>query len=211
MAEKDAYPLAPANGHARNDAESAAVHADELRRKKRMKCIIYLILFVVFQSIVILVFALTVMKVKSPKFRVREASFSSFEVNPGTPSFSLKMNAQLGVKNTNFGHFKFDNSTIVFSYMGIPVGEAFVPKARARARTTKKLNVTVDLTSTALASMNSQLGTDLSRGVLPLTSSSKLSGKVHLMKVMKKKKSAQMNCTMEVNTQLQSIQNVKCK
>ncbi|KAL6320818.1 hypothetical protein AAG906_008818 [Vitis piasezkii] len=197
MAEKDAYPLAPANGHARNDAESAAVHADELRRKKRMKCIIYLILFVVFQSIVILVFALTVMKVKSPKFRVREASFSSFEVNPGTPSFSMKMNAQLGVKNTNFGHFKFDNSTIVFSYMGIPVGEAFVPKARARARTTKKLNVTVDLTSTALASMNSH--------------SSKLSGKVHLMKVMKKKKSAQMNCTMEVNTQLQSIQNVKCK
>ena len=55
------------------------------------------------------------------------------------------------------------------------------------------------------------LGSDLKSGKLTLTSYATLKGKVHLFKVIKKKKSAQMNCTMDVDTKKQAIQNVHCK
>ncbi|XP_059625445.1 late embryogenesis abundant protein At1g64065-like [Cornus florida] len=207
MAEKEqkqAYPLAPANGYGRSDEEGASALAKEVRRKQRMKCFAYVVAFAVFQTGVILIFALTVMKVKTPKFRVRSATFETFSVT--TSSFDMRMNAELGVKNTNFGHYKYDNSTIAFFYRGEQVGSAFVSKARAKARSTKKLNVTVGLSST-----NSALGNDFSSGILPLSSTSRLTGKVELMKVMKKKKATNMNCTMEINIATKQLQNLKCK
>uniref|UniRef100_A0A5B7ADR9 Late embryogenesis abundant protein LEA-2 subgroup domain-containing protein n=1 Tax=Davidia involucrata TaxID=16924 RepID=A0A5B7ADR9_DAVIN len=216
MAEKgqQVYPMSQANGPARakHDEEAATVPSEELRRKKRMKCLAYVAAFAVFQTGIILLFALTVMKIKSPKFRVRSATFETFDVVSTTspPSFNIKMNAELGVKNTNFGHYKFDNTTITFFYKGTPVGSAIVPKARAKARSTKKFNIVVDLASTDLPS-NSELGNDLNSGVLLLSSQSTLRGKVELMKVMKKKKSTDMNCTMEIHISTKELRNVICK
>ncbi|XP_059669747.1 late embryogenesis abundant protein At1g64065-like [Cornus florida] len=214
MAEKDqtpTYPLAPTNGYVRSDEEAAGSElSKELCRKKRMKCLAYAVAFAVFQTGVILIFSLTVMKIKNPKFRVRSASFETFEVVASNPSFNLRMNAELGVKNTNFGHYKFDNSTITFFYKGVQVGSAIVPNARAKARSTKKFNVVVDLSSTGVPS-NSELGSDLDSGILPLSSQSNLKGKVELMKVMKKKKSVDMNCTMELNISTKELRHLTCK
>ncbi|CAK9176929.1 unnamed protein product [Ilex paraguariensis] len=213
MADKQqqpVYPLAPANAYSRSDEEANSEQSKQLRRKKRMKCLAYIVAFAVFQTGIILLFVLTVMKIKTPKFRVRSVTFYTLDVTPSPPSFNIKMNAELGVKNTNFGHFKFDNSTVEFFYRGIKVGEAVVPKARAKARSTKKFNVMVDLTSTNIPS-NSELRNDYSSGFLTLSSQSKLKGKVELMKVMKKKKSTDMNCTMEVVISTKELRNVKCK
>ncbi|CAK9163501.1 unnamed protein product [Ilex paraguariensis] len=213
MAEKEqgpTYPLAAANGHARVDEGAASAASKELRRKKRMKCLIYIVAFAVFQTGIILLFALTVMKIRNPKFRFRSATFENFTAVPATPSFNLRMSAELGVKNTNFGHFKYQNSTVYFFYKDSQVGEAIVPKARARARSTRKFNVMVDLSSANIPS-NSRLGSDLSSGFLTLTSQSRLKGKIELMKVMKRKKGTDMNCSMEVVIATQQLQNVMCK
>uniref|UniRef100_A0A5B7BQ05 Late embryogenesis abundant protein LEA-2 subgroup domain-containing protein n=1 Tax=Davidia involucrata TaxID=16924 RepID=A0A5B7BQ05_DAVIN len=200
MAEKENH-LATPTSYGRMDEEA---QIKELRRKKRMKCLVYVVAFAVFQTAIITLFALTVMKVKTPKFRVRSATIENFDIpTTSNPSFNITMNAELGVKNTNFGHYKFDNSTITFLYMGTPVGSANILKARAKARSTKKFNVTVELRS-------GELGNDFNSGVLPLTSQSTLRGKVELMKVMKKKKSTNMNCTMEINISTRQLQNVKC-
>uniref|UniRef100_A0A5B7AGB7 Late embryogenesis abundant protein LEA-2 subgroup domain-containing protein n=1 Tax=Davidia involucrata TaxID=16924 RepID=A0A5B7AGB7_DAVIN len=213
MAEKEqqpAYPLASTNGYARSDQEAGPEHAKELRRKKRMKCFIYIVAFVIFQTAIIALFGLTIMKVRGPKFRVRSATIDSFQVGTGTsPSFNLTMKAELGVKNTNFGSYKFDNSTINFFYKGIPVGSTNVLKSRAKLRSTKKFIIEVDLSLTG----NSDLGADLTSGVLQLTSQSSLRGKVELFKVMKKKKSTNMNCTMDINTTntTHQVQIVACK
>ncbi|XP_021294079.1 late embryogenesis abundant protein At1g64065-like [Herrania umbratica] len=190
------------------DMESAA----ELKRKKRMKLFAYAAAFVVFQTIVILVFSLTVMRIKNPKFRVRSITVEdiAYTSTPNSPSFNMKFNAEVAVKNTNFGHFKFDNTTISFDYSGVQVGEAFVAKGRAKARSTKKMNVTVDLNSNNILA-NSNLASDINSGFLTLTSHTKLSGKVHLMKLIKKKKSAQMNCTVTVNLASRAIQDIKCQ
>ncbi|OMO66998.1 Late embryogenesis abundant protein, LEA-14 [Corchorus olitorius] len=219
MAEKSgqsAYPLAPsANGHARSDEESAgaAAHSKELKKKKRMKCLLYIVLFAVFQTGVILLFALTVMKVRNPKFRLRsDTSFpSTFDVGTETsPSFNFRMNAEFGVKNTNFGNYKYHASTITFSYRGTPVGQVTINKSQARFRSTKKVSIEVDLSSSNLSNTN-ELGSDIRSRVIPLTTNSKLEGNVYLMGVLKKKKNVQMNCTMEVALDTRTLQNIVCK
>ncbi|KAG5558699.1 hypothetical protein RHGRI_008605 [Rhododendron griersonianum] len=216
MAEKEqtqqAYPLAPTNGYARSDAEAATADSDELRRQKRKKLLVYIAAFVVFQTAIIVLFSLTVMKVKTPKFRVRSASFTTtFDVQPTDPSFALNMNAQFGVKNTNYGPYKYDNTTVYFYYNDIQVGSAAVPKSKANFLSTKRFNVAMDLSSANLTSVNTNLASDLNSGVLPLTSKSRLSGKVELMLIFKKKKSVDMSCTMDVRIATRELENVKCK
>ncbi|OMO98816.1 Late embryogenesis abundant protein, LEA-14 [Corchorus capsularis] len=195
------------------DMESDAELSKELKRKKRMKLIAYFAAFAIFQTIVILVFSLTVMRIKNPKFRVRSVTVDdlTFTSTPNSPSFKMSFNAEVGVKNTNFGHFKFENTTISFDYRGIQVGEAFVAKGRAKARSTKKMTVIVELNSNNIIPANSNLGSDISSGFLTLTSHSKLNGKVHLTKIIKKKKAAQMDCTMTINLESGAIQDINCK
>ncbi|XP_059627413.1 late embryogenesis abundant protein At1g64065-like [Cornus florida] len=178
--------------------------ADHLKRQKRKKLLLYIVAFIVFQSIVIAIFALTVLKVKRPKFRVAAASFETYNVSAS--SLEMKMNARLGVKNTNFGPYKFDNSTITFFYKGTQVGSASVPKSTAKFQSTKRFNVTINLSSTS-----SDLATDYGSGILQLSSSSRLTGKVELMLVMKKKKATNMNCTMDFHIQSGQLQNLNCK
>ncbi|XVE64765.1 hypothetical protein DITRI_Ditri07aG0128100 [Diplodiscus trichospermus] len=217
MAEKEqqVHPLAPANDHPRSDEESASLQAIELKRKKRIKYAVYIAAFAVFQTAVILGFALTVMRVKNPKVRIGKITIETMETNntsaaAAAASFDLKFTAQVTVKNTNFGHYKFDNSTLRFLYDGVTVGVAVIPKARAKARSTKRLDVTVEVNSRALTSTTA-LGSELSSNVLTLKSQAKLKGKVELMKVMKKSKSPEMNCTLTFNVSSKKLQDLKCK
>ncbi|XP_052186942.1 late embryogenesis abundant protein At1g64065-like [Diospyros lotus] len=210
---KAGSPLAPANGYyGRSDAEAdTAFSDDELRRQKRKKWILYIIAFVIFQTAVIALFSMTVMKFRTPKFRILSATFPTFDVQTSNPSFNLKMNATLGVKNTNFGPYKFDNTTILFYYNGTQVGIATVRKSKANFRSTKKLEVAVDLATLANGANSQQLASDLSSGILPLTSTAEMKGKVTIMFMFKKKKSTKLDCSMEVNTKTKALQNVKCK
>ena len=216
MAEKDqqVHPLAAVNEHTRSDEESASLQSKELKRKKRIKYAVYIAAFAVFQTAVILVFALTVMRVKNPKVRIGRVTIETMETNntgaASSASFDLKFIAQVTVKNTNFGHYRFDNSTLRFLYDGVIVGEAIIPKARARARSTKRLDVTVEVNSRVLTSTTG-LDSELSSNVLTLNSQAKLKGKVELMKVMKTKKSPEMNCTLTFNVSTRNLQDLKCK
>ncbi|KAL7003516.1 hypothetical protein U1Q18_004670 [Sarracenia purpurea var. burkii] len=197
-------------GYSRGDEETATAQSDELRRQKRKKCCLYIVAFAIFQTGVIVLISMTIMKVKTPKFRVGSATLDSFAVQQSTPSFALGMNAQLAVKNTNFGPYKFDETTIYFYYRNIQVGSAVVPKSKAGFRSTKNLNVQAEVTSTNLASVNSELSSDLNSGTLSLTGKSTLSGKVELMFIMKKKKSVDLSCTIDVNVSTRDVQNIYC-
>ncbi|KAM7499728.1 hypothetical protein LguiA_024142 [Lonicera macranthoides] len=211
MAEKEQQhgnPLAPANGYTQSDQEAApSGHSKELQHKKRMKYLLYVVIFAVFQIAIITLFALTIMKFRTPKFRVRSATFETLEAQSTT--FNVRMNTELSIRNTNFGHFRYRNTTIDFYYRGTKVGEAFVQRARAKALSTRKLNVSVDLTSTNVTS-DSQLGSDISSGTLPLTAQARLRGRITIMLIMKKK-SGNMNCSMQLNIQTRQLQNLICK
>lgn len=206
------YTSSQVNPYGRVDEEVAMVAEEEARRKKRMKCFMYVAAFVVFQTGVILIFALTVMKVRTPKFRVRSASFDTFNVTKSNtnPSFDISVIAELGVKNPNFGLYKYQSSTIEFYYRNIKVGEARIPRARAKARSTRKFNVTAVLSSANVPreDFDAQFANST---VISLRSQSRLRGKVELMKIMKKNKSTNMNCTMEINISSRQLRSLSCR
>ncbi|CAL5407880.1 unnamed protein product [Camellia sinensis] len=209
MAEKElkaGHPPAT-NGYSRSDEEAQTAEAEKLRLKKR-KRLTFFIIFMVSQIVIGIVIGLTIMKVKNPKFRVRSATFETFNVT--TSSFNMTMNAELGVKNPNFGPYKYRNTTVEFYYGVTLVGTAIVPKSKASLLKTKKFNVAVNLIAPPSLLSDTKLASDISFGLLPLSSQSNLSGKVELMLIMKKKKSTQMSCTMNVNIKTQQLQDVMC-
>ncbi|KAH6770913.1 hypothetical protein C2S52_015716 [Perilla frutescens var. hirtella] len=214
--EKAAHTTPPhmINPYGRVDEEVAEVAQRDERRRKRLKCFAYLAAFIVFQTAVFLIFGLTIMKFRTPKFRVRSAAFAdNFDVVTTTsPSFNIRMVAELGLKNANFGRYKYQNGTVEFYYRATKVGEASVPSGRAKARSTKKFNVTVDLSSDSIPAgeLTALFGSG-GPAVIPLTSRSAVRGKVEIMKIMKKNKSSNMNCTMQINVPSKQLQNLSCR
>ncbi|EYU40055.1 hypothetical protein ABFS82_05G107100 [Erythranthe guttata] len=180
------------------------------------KCLACVAVFVLFQAAVIMVLALTVLKIKSPKIRFNAIAVESFTSNNGnnagpTPSINMRLLTQLTIKNTNFGQFKYDNATLAILYNGVPLGEAVIPRGRVKARKTLKFNVSFDLNSDRLNGNNTNLGNDINSGVLRLSSQARVNGKVHLMKIIKKNKSGNMNCDWIVNLATRMVENLNCK
>lgn len=186
--------------------------APAIRQKRMCKCLCYIVVGIVLQTLIILVFVLTIMRIRNLKVRVGFANVENLSLNTSSnsPSFSMKLGAQVTIKNTNFGHYKFQRTNAIVSYRGNEVGNAVINEGRARARSTKKVNVTLNLNSEK-ASRSASLVSDINAGKITLSTYARLSGKVHLFKVIKRKKSAQMNCTMDVNTQTKAIENLHCK
>ncbi|OWM72093.1 uncharacterized protein LOC116207235 [Punica granatum] len=208
------YPLAPAgiDGHPRSDAES--LNDKEEKRRKRIKWAIYISVFAVFQVIVIVVFSLVVMRVQRPKFRVGTLRIQALTTGAqGEASFDTTFVAPIRIKNTNFGPYKYDATSVTFSYGGVALGRVMVPKSKANFKSTKKVDMTVTLNSNALAatSSNTSLGNELSSGNLTLSSSGRMNGKVELMLIFKKKKSTDMNCTMTIAVASRTVQSLTCK
>ncbi|XP_034217043.1 uncharacterized protein LOC117628657 [Prunus dulcis] len=194
------YPLGQANGHTRRDGESQ-MSADELKRKKKIKLAIYISIFVVFQIIVITTMSLTVMKVKTPKFRLGDIKVQSLET---TPSFDLKFTTQIRIKNSaNWGSYKFKAGNVTFQHQGQTVGTIDIAKGKVGWLSTVKRNANVSLNSSAI--------TELGSGVLTLNSVGRLEGKVAIMFIMKKKKATNMNCTIAFAVKEQSVSSVHCK
>ncbi|KAF8039416.1 hypothetical protein BT93_B1832 [Corymbia citriodora subsp. variegata] len=216
MAEKNQNQYHPpeSNGYHRNDQESLHTMEDEeAKRKKKMKWTIGIIAFVIFQVVQALFFILVIMKFKSPKFRVGEFDVQTLNVGTqASPSFDLSFVAPIRVKNTNWGPFKYDASTVSFTYGGIEVGQAIIPKSKANFKSTKKISVNVTLISTNLPTdIKSNLGNELSSEVITLTSQGELKGKITVMFMFKKKKTSQMNCTIAINTATKGIRSLSCK
>ncbi|KAL6177331.1 hypothetical protein ACLB2K_048857 [Fragaria x ananassa] len=215
MAEKNQQAYASANGYTRsNDHESIGAtfqSEEEQKRQKRRKLFMYIGIFIVFQIIVMTVFGPTVMKVKTPKLRLGNIDVQTLNFTSQTPpSFDMSFTTEIRVKNTNFGPYKYDRSYVTFLYQGTPLVQVTIPKGKAGRRSTEKIGATAILNSKALPSV-SNLGSDLDSGVLKLSSQAKISGKVELMFVMKKKKTAEMNCSIEVNLATKGVQALECK
>lgn len=201
MAEKDEH----------HHESGGAADNRELRRRKRRRCLIYILLFAVFQAGIILILALTVMRTRTPKFRVSAAAFGAVDYSSAAanPSFNIRMYAELSVRNTNFGRYKFESTTVYFHYNGAVIGSAFVPSWRAGARSTRVVNVEVELSSTGLLD-RVQLANDLKAGVLPLTSQSTLNGKVELLGIIKREKAADLECFIAINLVPRTLGYLSC-
>ncbi|OWM79604.1 hypothetical protein CDL15_Pgr023016 [Punica granatum] len=187
----------------------------EARRQRAVKCAAIVVAGVIIQTAIILLFVFLVLRVRH--IRVRVASSPAVEglalnYSSANPSFSMAVKMQVNIRNPNFGHYKFGKSNLMVSYRGIPVGQAMIEKAKAGAFSTKKVKLTVAVNSTGVVSRNAKMKMrkDLYAGKVTLRSQAELTGKVHVFEIFRRKKSAGMNCTMDVNIKSKAIQNLTC-
>ncbi|KAG2677150.1 hypothetical protein I3760_12G085700 [Carya illinoinensis] len=189
------------------------LESEKFKNMQNRKCYAYIIAGVVFQTIIILVFALTVMRIKTPSVRLRSVTVQNLTYNASnSPAFfTLTLNAEIAVKNKNFGHFRFEKSTANVTFANAVVGDGDIIKGRAKARKTKRMNVAIDVSSNGVVIDGAKLNNELNSGNLTLTCLSRLRGKVTLMKMMKKRKTADMNCTMTVDLKSQAVHVLDCE
>lgn len=192
--EVQGYPLAPASVVPRSDEEFGNNrHSDEqMKKKKRIKCLTYVAVFAVFQVAVILIFSLIIMRVRTPKVRMDNVTVTS------GANGDVRFGARVLVKNTNFGRYKFESTLATIRTADNNVVQFPIQEARARARSTKKIAVVASLGAST-------------SGTLELTVEAKLRGKVEFMRVIKRKKTADMNCTLTLVLATNSVQNLRCK
>lgn len=192
--------------------ESGAAENRDLRRRKRRRCLVCILLFLALQAVIILILALTVMRTRTPTFRVSAAAFGAIDYSSAAanPSFDIQLFAQLSVRNRNFGRYKFDSTTIYFLYNGAVVGSALVPSWRALARSTRVIDVEVELSSTGSQVDRVQLASDLEAGVLPVNSRSTLEGEVEVLQVLRREKTAELECFIAVNLAPRTLAYLSC-
>ncbi|KAJ9681383.1 hypothetical protein PVL29_020321 [Vitis rotundifolia] len=208
-------PLAQASHRLSSEDDEVTNHLRRLRRRRCIKCwgcIAAIIL--VFTVVVVVVLVFTVFRVKDPVIKLNGVTVDKLELINGTttprPGVNMSLTADVSVKNPNFSSFRYKNTTTTLFYRGTVIGEARGPPGQAKARRTMKMNVTVEIVPDSVMS-NPSLLTDISSGILPMNTYSRVPGRVKILKIVKKHVVVKMNCSIALNITSRSIQEQKCK
>ncbi|XP_071933935.1 late embryogenesis abundant protein At1g64065-like [Coffea arabica] len=119
---------------------------------------------------------------------------------------SIRHTAQVRIKNNNFARYKFDSNITTLTSGGVLVQEFVIPNGRARLKSTKTFYVIVDVTNPSNSDTEG-----FHPGLLQLTAKVELTGKVKFTMVLKKKKSAEINCTISINLSTNFVQDLICQ
>ncbi|PON97740.1 Immunoglobulin-like fold containing protein [Trema orientale] len=207
--ESQSWPLAPSRIHRRSDEENPTFKA--IRKERANKCFIYVFSAIVVLSILLLVFALIVLRPKSPAVKLRSISVKSlrYATSPW-PDINATLVAEVSIENPNFGPYRFENSSARFLYGGQKIGERRFGKGRVGAKGTGRLSLTMEVRSSRLPEGANELSSDLNSGVFKMSSYARISGKVRLIKIIQTRKTSEMRCNMTLVLKTKKIRDWRC-
>lgn len=208
--ESQSWPLAPARVHRRSDDENPAFKA--LRKERTNKCFVYIFAGIVFLCAILLIFALIVFRSKSPDVRLRSVAVKSLRYSKSpSPSLNATLVAVVTIRNPNFGPYVFgNNNSASFLYGGAKLGEHKIGGGEARWKGTERMSITMEVRSSRLPEGSNNLSGDLNSGFVNLSSYCRFTGKVHLLKIFKNRKTAKMNCNMTLVLRTKTIKDLRC-
>lgn len=181
------YPLAPPT-MPRSDQESAPTTTNyqsqviEMKKKKRMRCLAYTVLFAILQTAVILAFILVFVRIRTPRVRLSNVQVTN------SVSGNIGLTAHVLIRNRNFGRYKYDSSIVTILSGTRVVGGFMIPDGRVRSRSTRRIDVLV-----------SNLDTGNSTGTLALTVIAQLGGEIEFVRVIQRRRNAQLSCNMNLS------------
>nr|KJB24640.1 hypothetical protein B456_004G155000 [Gossypium raimondii] len=203
MERDQAKPLAPVSDLPSSDDGEAALHLNQVRCKKIVKCLGSVAALAIILAVVIIILIFTVFRVKDPIINMNGVAVMRLELINGTipkPGSNISVIADVSYRNT----------TTTLYYYGKVVGDARGPPGCAKARRTVRMNITIDIiVDRILACPN--LVTDVRSGTLTMVSYSRVGGRINILNIIKRHVTVKMNCSMTVNIFSQGIQQQKCK
>ncbi|KAE8694623.1 hypothetical protein F3Y22_tig00110777pilonHSYRG00132 [Hibiscus syriacus] len=198
MAEHEQVkPLAPATFQARSDDREVLSTQSNRRKKIYIQCCGCMAALSLILAVVIIVLFFTVFHIHDPRIKMNSVTIQRLELVNGTlrPDVNVTLLADVSFKNRNVATFKFNNSTTLVYYGGTVIGEAVHLRGEAKARRTLRRNVTVELVPEKIMGVPSFMS-DVNSGALNISSYSWISGRVKIMKIIKKNVVVRLNCTM---------------
>ncbi|GAV85086.1 LEA_2 domain-containing protein [Cephalotus follicularis] len=211
MKEDDqSLALAPAQTYQRSDEEYATIKPKVVRKERCNKCFVYFLAFFVLLCAIVLVLALIVMHPRNPGIKLSSVTVKNLEHGNGTqPYLNVTLVAEVTIKNTNFGEFRYVDTNGSVLYGVMEIGNMKFRQGSVKARETNKFDVNMDVRSYRLQETR-DLSIDINDGMVNLTSNAELEGNMYLLKYVMKKRTAKLNCGMRLNLTSQSIQDLAC-
>uniref|UniRef100_A0A5B7BSR5 Putative Harpin-induced 1 n=1 Tax=Davidia involucrata TaxID=16924 RepID=A0A5B7BSR5_DAVIN len=184
-----------------------------IRRRRRNICFV-VIAVILAVALLILILALTVFKAKTPVTTVNSVALKDLDFSLDIVRLRVHLNVTLdvniSVKNKNKVGFKYTNSSALLKYRGQVVGEVPLPARKIAADRTLPMNLTLTVLADRLLS-NPNVYSDVSSGTLPLTTSTRLSGKVYILKLFKFHVVSYTSCELTINVMSRTVDDQRCK
>lgn len=188
-------PLAPTKFKPRSDEEFAELKPIKPRQEKSSKCLVYFLILLLILSAASLVLAEIFFRPRTPELGLNSVSVKNLvyaNKNQSSSPFNMTLEAEFTIDNSNFGQFEFENATVSVFYRSKTVGEEIVDEGRVGASGTEKIKVKVKIRVSDTGNLSND-------GILKLSSHAEFSGRVQLLKIAKKKRTAAIDCSMNVN------------
>ncbi|EOA33268.1 hypothetical protein CARUB_v10022353mg [Capsella rubella] len=214
MVEEDRITLAPTEIYGRSDEEQN--NEPRIWRRKTEeppgKCLVYSLTIIVIVFAVCLILSSIFLRISKPEIETRSVSTRDLRSggNSTNPYFNATLVSDISIRNSNFGAFEFEDSSlrVVYADHGV-VGEATIPGRRVEAHKTVRITgVVVEIGSFRLLDRKG-LELDLRSGFLELRSVAEVRGRIKVLGRRRWKVSV-MSCTMRLNLTNRFIQNLFC-
>ncbi|XP_057489629.1 uncharacterized protein LOC130775533 [Actinidia eriantha] len=196
------------------DTESNTKPMAPPRRRKRFRivCLAVIALLLVL-ILVMVILGLTIFKGKRPLTTVNSVALNDLQVSLDILRLRVNLNVtldvNLSVKNPNKVGFKYTNSTAVLKYDGQVVGEVPIPASKISAGQTSTMNLTLTLLADRLLS-NGNVYSDVISGTLPLSTFTRISGKIKILRIIKIPVVSYTSCDLSINVLNRSVANQTC-
>ncbi|EYU23414.1 hypothetical protein ABFS82_01G068100 [Erythranthe guttata] len=189
------------NPYIKSDEEEFTTTTKNNRRGKgggSSKCLVYILVAVVLQSVAFLVFGLVALRISNPSLRLSSAAVAVLRHD--SASLNMTVVAGIRLRNPNFGDFEFNGGSASLLYGEATVGVASIYGGRVGRRDKKEINVTMEV-----------IGGGGGGELVKLRSMAELRGEVRVVKIVKRRRIAFMNCTMDLNLTSQAFQDLSCQ
>lgn len=193
-------------GMRRHDDEDIDVHHSLKRKRRRrfMKNIcLGLIAVILVVVLILLILALTVFKAKRPVPTVNSLSLDHLDFDLDIPRLQVHLNitlrVHLSIKNPNKVGFSYTNSSALLKYKADQViGQVPIPAGKIKSDGTTPMNLTLTVMADRLLS-DSNVYSDVISGTLPLTTYTRIKGKVRILKLFTIHLVSYSTCDLTIN------------
>lgn len=164
-------------------------------------------------TVVLVILCLTVFKARDPETTINSVVLKDLDVALNIPRLSVDVNltldVDLSVKNPNKVGFKYKNGSALFNYRGELVGQALIGSGEISADQTRPMNVTLTIMADRFLD-KSELFSDVVTGTLPLTTLTKVWGKVVIFGIFKVHVISTSSCDFSINVSNKTVGEQKC-